>query len=160
MSSSSFQRKASYPFLVSGLLKHPHSATVLRMKTNWARPLCIAAAIVFLISAVFPVGAGLLQNTTSFPRWWGYLDVGIAVLLAALAMAVLGLGHPRITNQDEEQTYRAYRILIHGIFVLMVAFFLFGDRIRWINCLTGFAWRSWLLLYVLPAWIAAYRPQT
>ena len=129
------------------------------METNWGRPLCIAAAIVFLISRVFPVGAGLAKNTASLPHWWGTLDVGTAFLLAALALAVLAVGQSRITKQVEDMTYRAYRILIHGIFVLMVVFVSFGDRIAWSQCLSGIAWRSWLLLYVLPAGIAACRRQ-
>jgi len=33
----------------------------------------------------------------------------------------------------------------------------FGDRRVWINCLSGFAWRAWLLLYCLPAWFTALR---
>jgi hypothetical protein len=37
----------------------------------------------------------------------------------------------------------------------MVVFVLFGDRIVWSNCLTGFAWRAWLLFYGLPAWFTA-----
>jgi hypothetical protein len=44
--------------------------------------------------------------------------------------------------------------LIHGILVLIVVFFLAGDRIVWINGLPGIAWRSWLLLYILPEWFA------
>jgi hypothetical protein len=46
--------------------------------------------------------------------------------------------------------------LIHGIFAMLVVFFLFGDRIVWTNCLTGFAWRAWLLLYGLPAWFSVF----
>ena len=49
----------------------------------------------------------------------------------------------------EEARYRAYRVLIHGIFVALVAFVLAGDWIVWGNCLTGVAWRTWL-----PAWFA------
>jgi hypothetical protein len=43
---------------------------------------------------------------------------------------------------------------MNRIFALLVGFFFFGDRIVWSNCLTGFAWRFWLLLYGLPAWYA------
>lgn len=136
-----------------------HSAKVLPMKTNWARPLCILTAIVFLISAVFPVAAGLSHDTASFPHWWGILDVGLAFVLASLALAVLAFGQSRITIQVEQETYAAYRVLIHGIFVLLVIFVFLGDRIVWAQCLSGIAWRSWLLLYVLPAWIAGYHAQ-
>ena len=98
------------------------------MNTQWSRALCIATAIVFLISVVFPIGAGLSKNTASLPHWWGAADVGTAFLLAALALAVLALGPRRVTKRDEDATYRAYRILIHLIFVLMVALVVFGDR--------------------------------
>jgi hypothetical protein len=57
----------------------------------------------------------------------------------------------------EDATYRAYRVLIHGIFVVLVVFFLAGDQITWTNCLTGFGWRAWLLFYALPAWFPALR---
>jgi hypothetical protein len=130
------------------------------VKTHLARPLSILTAIVFFISAVFPVGAGLAKDTASFPRWWGQADVGTAFLLAVLALAVLAIGTPRVTKWVEDVSYRAYRILIHGIFVLLIVFVFFGNRVVWSQCLSGFAWRSWLLLYVLPAWIAAYRTQS
>ena len=29
------------------------------------------------------------------------------------------------------------------------------DRIKWANCATGFLWRTWLFLYILPWWVAA-----
>jgi hypothetical protein len=121
----------------------------------WGRPLAIATAAVFLISSAFPVTAGLSKNTESFPKWWGVLDMGIAFILALLAIIILALAQGRVTKQAEDASYRAYRILTHGIFAMMVAFFLLGDRIVWANCLTGFAWRTWLLLYTLPAWFTA-----
>jgi hypothetical protein len=49
------------------------------------------------------------------------------------------------------------RILSHGIFVMLVVFFLAGERITWINCLTGFGLRAWLLLYALPSWFTVAR---
>ncbi len=123
----------------------------------WGRQLAIATAIVFFISLVFPVVAGLSKNTAAFSKWWGVLDVGIAAVLAILAFAVVGLAYGKVDKPAEDASYRAYRILIHGIFVLMLAFFLVGDRIIWINGLPGIAWRSWLLLYCLPAWFTSFR---
>jgi hypothetical protein len=96
--------------------------------------------------------AGLSKNTASFPKWWGTLDVGLAFLLAILAFVIFALAQGKMNKQAEDASYRAYRILIHGIFVMMVVFFLFGDRIIWINGLPGIAWRTWLLLYCLPTW--------
>lgn len=124
---------------------------------RWGRPLAIATAVMFCISMAFPVVAGLSKNTAAFPKWWGIADVVLAFVLAAMVFAVMVAAHGKITSQANDATYRAYRILTHGIFVMLVVFFLAGDRITWINCLTGFGWRAWLLLYALPAWFAALR---
>jgi hypothetical protein len=123
----------------------------------WARPLALTAAVVFCISAVFPVGAGLAQNSALFPRWWGPLDVVVASVLAALTLVIVALTEGRVGRDAQDASYRVYRALSHGILVLIVVFFLFGDRIVWINCLPGFAWRTWALIYGLPAWFTALR---
>ncbi len=132
----------------------------MRRKTagRWAepsRPLAIATALAFLVSSAFPVAAGLSEDTSAFPRWWGFADVALAFVLAVLAMMVVGVAQERVTPDVREATYRAYRILLHGILALGALFFVAGDRIVWIHCLTGFGWRAWLLLYCLPAWLAA-----
>jgi hypothetical protein len=119
----------------------------------WDSPLAITTAIVFCISSVFPIVAGFVTTRETWPRWWGVLDVAIAFVLAMLALAVIGLAEGRVNEPAEAVSYRVYRVLIHGILVMLVAFFLIGDRIVWSNCLTGFAWRSWLLFYGLPAWL-------
>jgi hypothetical protein len=122
----------------------------------WARPLAIASAVLFVISSGFPAVAGLSKNTAAFPKWWGRLDVGLAFVLAVLALSIMALAEGKVNQQAVDATYRAYRILTHGIFVMLVMFFLAGDRIIWSNCLTGFAWRAWLLAYCLPAWFTAF----
>ena len=124
------------------------------------RPLAIVTAIVFGISAVFPAVAAFVHDRESWPGWWGVLDVGLALVLAVLAMAVLGIAQGKVTKQAEEASYRAYRILTHGILAGLVVCYLdysTGQWIVWGNCLTGFAWRAWLLLYCLPAWSTTFR---
>ena len=123
--------------------------------TIWGRRIAVIAAIVFLISSVFPVIAGVSKNTRAFPKWWGLMDVGIAFVLAILAFAIMGLTQGKVDKQTEGKTYQAYRVLIHGILAMLVVFFISDDHIIWINCITGFAWRAWLLLYALPAWLTA-----
>jgi hypothetical protein len=129
------------------------------IRTLWARRVAITTAILFFISTAFPVVAGLARDTTAFPKWWGRLDVMIAFALAMMVIVMSALVGSSVTKEAEGATYRAYRILTHGILAMLVAFFLFGDRITWINCLTGFAWRAWLLLYSLPAWFTALSDQ-
>jgi hypothetical protein len=125
-------------------------------RVPWRRSLALATAVVFLISSTFPIVAGLSGNTASFPKWWGPLDVGVAFVLAFLSIVIFALAQGNVDKQAQDTSYRAYRILIHGIFAMLVVFFLFGDRIVWTNCLTGFAWRAWLLLYGLPAWFSVF----
>src|SRR4051794_22787613 len=108
---------------------------------RWGRPQAVATAVVFGISTVFPAVAAFVKDTASWPRWWGVLDVSIAFGLALLAFLVLGLAQGRVDTHAEEASYRAYRILIHGLFAMLVVFVFFGERIVWANCLTGFAWR-------------------
>jgi hypothetical protein len=124
----------------------------------WGRRVAVAAAVVFVLSSAFPVVAGLSQDTTAFPAWWGPLDVGVAVVLAILALVVHALAGGHVTRHAEDASYHAYRQLTHAILALILAFFFLGDRIVWINCLPGFAWRAWLLLYSLPAWFTALGP--
>jgi hypothetical protein len=124
---------------------------------TWGRPLALAAVPLFVVSSAFPVVAGLSRNTASFSKWWGVADVSLAFILAVLAFAIVGLADGKITPQATASSYHAYRLLTHVIFVLIVAFFLLGDRIVWLNCLPGFAWRAWVLLYSLPAWFTALK---
>jgi len=128
------------------------------MIPNLGRRLATVTAAVFFVSLVFPVAAGLSHDTATFPKWWGALDVSLAFVLAILALVILGLAQGKVNKQAEDMTYRAYRVLIHGVFAMLVAFFLLGSRIIWSNCLTGLAWRAWLLLYALPAWLTALEP--
>ena len=122
---------------------------------RWGRPLAIVSAVIFVISSAFPVVAGLSKDTGVFPKWWGMVDVSLAFVLVILAFAIMALSEGKVSKRVEDASYRVYRVLIHGILVLVVVFFVFGDRITWINCITGFAWRAWLLLYGLPAWLTA-----
>ncbi|SPE59237.1 membrane hypothetical protein [Verrucomicrobia bacterium] len=116
----------------------------------------IVTAVVFFVSAVFPLVAAFVRDTQSWPKWWGTLDVGSAFVLAGLVLATQALARERVNQGTERVTYRTYRVLIHLIFVGLVVFFLAGDRIAWSQCLTGLLWRAWLLLYALPWWLAAF----
>src|SRR6516162_10163472 len=106
---------------------------------QWRRGFAVVTVAMFLISSVFPVAAGLSRDTSAFPQWWGTLDVAIAFVLAIFVFGIFGLAHGNESPQVEVAGYRAYRVLIHAILALLVVFFLWGDRIVWSQCLTGFA---------------------
>ena len=131
----------------------PRSPTAL---ARVRRPLAITTAVVFGISLVFPITAALSSDTSAFPAWWGPLDVIVAGVLAITAIALFAIVDRNVTSQAREATYRAYRVSLHGILALVVVFFVAGDRITWRFGLLGMAWRTWLLLYGLPAWYTAW----
>lgn len=99
----------------------------------------------------------MFKDTSSFPTWWGVLDVALAFAVAAFAFIIFGMAGRDVDKRVESEAYHAYRFLIHGIFVLLLVFFWFGDRVAWINGLPGLAWRAWIMLYALPAWFAVLR---
>src|SRR5262252_8586918 len=121
------------------------------------RAIALTAAILFLLSWVFPVGAGLVRNPTSLPQWWGTVDVALAFMVGVGALVIPGMGHRNLAKQVERTTYRIYRSSLHAPLVVGVLVMLAGDRIKWANCATGFLWRAWLFLYILPWWLAAAR---
>jgi hypothetical protein len=125
------------------------------------RAIALTAAILFVLSWIFPVGAGLVRNPTSLPKWWGPVDVALAFVVAVGALGIQGLGHGNLDKQAKQTTYRIYRMSLPALLVVSVVVMLAGDRIKWANCATGFLWRTWLFLYVLPWWLAAAgRPET
>ena len=119
------------------------------------RAIALTAAILFVLSWIFPIGAGLVRNPASLPRWWGAVDVALAFVVGIGALVIPGLGHGNLDQQTERTTYRIYRRWLHAILLVGVLAILAGDRIKWANCATGFLWRSWLFLYILPWWLAA-----
>jgi 1,4-dihydroxy-2-naphthoate octaprenyltransferase len=121
------------------------------------RVFVLTAAILFVLSWIFPVGAGLVRNPTSLPQWWGTVDIALAFAVAVAALCIPGLAHGNMDKQAEQTTYRVYRGSMHAILGVGVLVMLAGDRINWANCATGFLWRTWLFLYILPWWFAATR---
>jgi hypothetical protein len=120
------------------------------------RALAIATAIVFFVSLIFPISAGV-ANPSWLPSWWGILDVVIAFLLCALAILIAVRYERGVTDEIRAATYRAYRILINAFLVILVIFFLVGDRVTWTFFLPGIAWRMWLAFYAWPSWLTALR---
>ncbi|MGA2866926.1 MAG: hypothetical protein ABSF95_20825 [Verrucomicrobiota bacterium] len=133
------------------------SVVASRPRVLWGRRIAFATAGVFFVSSLFPLAAGISKHTDAFPKWWGTLDVGIAFVLALLVLVMQAFARGKLDKQAEESSYRAHRILIHAIFVGFVVFALIGERVNWGSCLSGFAWRFWLLLYCLPSWFASLR---
>jgi hypothetical protein len=144
---------------VHDLVRDPLPLDGPRMRSNRIRPnrfLAIATAVVFCISTVFPVVAAL-GGAAALPRAVGIADGILAFVLVFMAMALFVRTQGKVTKDARDAAYHGYRVSMHLILGLLVAFFLFGDRIAWNIGLVGLAWRAWLLLYTLPAWYTALR---
>lgn len=138
-------------------LRVTRSCVLAVTQTVWHRLFAFATAILFLLSWVFPIGAGLAKDTTAFPKWWGTVDVAVAFVLAIAAFGIQMLVRGKVDKRADEAAYRIYRTFTHGIIAVAVLVMLAGDRITWVNCATGFLWRAWLALYILPWWLTALR---
>jgi hypothetical protein len=115
--------------------------------------ICIA---LFAISTLFPVAAGIYV-TDDAPRWLGIADVLVAAILFLSAALLTSRNRNTVTDRDRVAALRASQIVAGILPVLLVLFFLLGDRINWKVLVIGLAWRGWLLLYTLPYLTAALR---
>ena len=97
------------------------------------RAFALAAAILFILSWIFPVSAGLVRNPTSLPLWWGTVDVALAFVVAVAALGIQGLAQRNVDKQAEQTAYRIYRSLVHAILVVGVVVRVAGDRINWVK---------------------------
>lgn len=84
------------------------------------RAIALAAAILFVLSWAFPIGAGLVRNPTSLPQWWGTVDVALAFVVAVGAFGIQWLGHGNVDKRAERTTYRIYRSSLHALLVMGV----------------------------------------
>jgi hypothetical protein len=114
-----------------------------------ARSLGRVCVLLFAISTAFPVVAGF-RNTGTPSRWLGLADVGVAALLLTVVFTVAGRVRTRVSDDDRLIAFRVSQALFSVIPVLLVVFFIAGDRIDWQVLIVGLAWRGWLLLYTLP----------
>lgn len=87
------------------------------------------------------------------------MDVALAFVIAVSAFVIQAMVGKNVDRQAEEATYRFYRTFTHVLIAVALVVMLAGSRITWINCATGFLWRSWLLMYIFPWWLVAARRQ-
>jgi hypothetical protein len=123
--------------------------------TRWGRQLVILGAGLFGISLTFPLLASTLTPAL-FPQWFGVLDVAFAFAFMLTMALINAASGGQITQHTVHLSYRIYRGAASLLLVLLVIFFVAGDRIGWSILLPGLAWRMWLLVYFLPAWLTVW----
>ena len=83
--------------------------------------------------------------------------MGVAFLLVLAAFGVQTQAYSRLDRKAQDTSYRVYRVVIHGLLLVALMVILAGDQVTWMNCATGFLWRAWLGVYILPWWLVALR---
>ena len=112
----------------------------------------------FALSTLFPIVAGI-WNPAQPPRWLGVADVAVATLLLFSAFALVNRAKAAVRDPHRVVALRISQLTMSVIPLLLVLFFVAGDRIAWTVLVVGLAWRAWLLLYVLPYLVAAWRDE-
>jgi hypothetical protein len=123
---------------------------------NRERSLAVLGAALFAVSTAFPIAASLSRMEKP-PTWIGVVDVGIAGALMIVAFVTMARGGARVDERVKVVSYRAYRASSNVLPLLLAAFFLLGDRLKWDVLVIGLAWRAWVLWCVLPAWLSLWQ---
>ena len=98
-------------------------------ESAWIQRVAFMAPSLFLVSWVFPVGAGLAKDTSAFPKWWGPVDVGLAFILAIVAFAIQSHARGKVDRQAEETTYRVHRTTTHALVLVAVLVMVAGGPV-------------------------------
>jgi hypothetical protein len=112
--------------------------------------------VLFCISTLFPIIASIIP-ADQLPGWIGIADVVLAFVVVMLGLAILSIAGNKVQNLDVQASYQVYRALGTVPLILLVIFFIAGDRLSWNVLLPGLAWRTWLLVYTLPAGLTLWR---
>jgi hypothetical protein len=115
-----------------------------------------AFVVLFGISTAFPIMAALLP--TPAPTALGLADVGLALLVVVLGFALDARWRPKVTDRERGAAWQVVRIGAIAILMLLALFFLAPSAVRWEILLVGLAWRTWLLVTILPSLVAALQP--
>jgi len=115
----------------------------------------IVGAALLVVSTTFPVAASILAVPA--PRWLELLDAVVAFALVGVGIGIAARVPAGFRAGVIEASFGIYRSGATLFLVLLVVFFLVGDRIKWVILLPGLAWRAWLVAWVLPAGLALWR---
>jgi hypothetical protein len=121
-----------------------------------AAALARAYAALFILSTAFPIAASLMP-ADAVARGMGVTDVGVALVLLATGIFIASR-QPPASPETDRRAVGWYKHAGAVPLVLLVVFFVAGSLVRWDILLIGLAWRSWLLMYTLPATLALLRP--
>lgn len=115
-----------------------------------------AFVALFGVSTALPVVAALLPSSAT-PAVLGAIDVIVAAAVIVTGFVIESAARVQVTDGDRRVAWRVVRILANVPLLLLILFFVRPDIVRWDVLLVGLAWRTWLLLWVLPSVVATLR---
>jgi hypothetical protein len=86
--------------------------------------------------------------------WQGVLDVAIAFALVLAGIAVTVKAAVLVDDEARRLSYGVATVLPA---LLLVGMWLYQDHLRWNVLLPGLAWRTYVVLFSLPAALALWR---
>ena len=119
---------------------------------NPNRLLLIAFYVSYSISIALLLIASMARSP--LPSWGGYLDVGIAFLIAGLGFVIFGRG------RSNPQYRVGHRAALNIVPVMLVGMWVFHSRFDFNVLLPGLAWRTFFFLHILPYGVGLWNPET
>lgn len=111
--------------------------------------------IAFYVAYMISVALLLIASTARRPlsAWGGYLDVGIAFLIAVLGFVIFGRG------KGNPQYRTGHRAALNIIPVLLLGMWILRNTLDFNILLPGLAWRVFFLLHILPYGVTLWNPE-
>ena len=114
-----------------------------------------AFLVVFAISTAFPVLA-LFGGPYGLPSYVGILDVGVAGIAIVAGLTLESRAREHVTESDRATAWRWLRAVATLMLGLLALFFI-APRFAWDVLAIGLVWRTWLLVWAMPALVASLR---
>ena len=98
--------------------------------------------LLYTISTFILLIAGTAK--TPLPKWGGYVDVSIAILIAVLGFTIFGM------NKTSLQYETNHRVTLYLLPVLLLGMWLLRNVFDFNILLPGLAWRTFFFMHILP----------
>lgn len=119
---------------------------------HWGRGIILLWGIMYSVSAALLLRASVSPERG--PLWLGIIDGLLAFILVFTMAAISRIARGTIAPQT---LARSYQIGIYLPAVLFAALWVLRDHFDWNILFPGLAWRTWLILFILPAILGLWK---
>lgn len=115
------------------------------------RFLLFMACVAYLVSTYLVLYAS--ASDVPVPRWVGYLDVGVVLLIVFLSFTIFWKG------KDNPRFLPAYLAALNIVPLIFLGMWVYRDSLDFNILLPGLAWRTFLFLHTLPYALNVWKPE-